>query len=417
MMARNLRSVVGVTMVLSAFGVNALAAQEVAKPDSAAKADTTAAGPAEPTLGLKLGALPLYLTGYVTVTFTYSFAATDNILVGRFYDRYQKQFMINAAEFGITKPVDTGKLDAGARIELLFGQDAAVTQSAGFNLGSNGDLTEAYVVLNVPTGGADHWIQFKLGKMWTIMGYEVIDDVLDPNLDVGNQFIYLENFTNTGLGVDFKFGPKVDAQLRIINGWDVVVDNNSALSFMGRLGLTPSPAVTIGLLGFVGPEQADNNDNLRYGVEGLGTFKVGSKTTIIAQFDYGAEEGLLPDPNENATWWGGGVWFVQDLSATLNLALRGDYMDDAERRAHVRGARLPGGRRPQGGQRDGDAQHPCLPQGDHPAGVPRRLLQPGRLRRGRPTPRAPSRRSASGPPTSSELPVTGPPRGELFSNG
>ena len=56
---------------------------------------------------------------------------------------------------------------------------------------------------------------------------------------------------------------------------------------------------------------------------------MGSKTTIVAQFDYGAEEGLLPDPNENATWWGGGVWFVQDLSATLNLALRGDYMDDA----------------------------------------------------------------------------------------
>ena len=325
-MARRFRLVLLVTLIAAAIAGRA-AAQAVAQPDSAAKADTTAA-PGEPTPGLKLGALPLYLTGYVTSTFTYSFAATDNILVGRFYDRYQKQFMINAAELGITKPVDTGKLDAGARIELLFGQDAAVTQSAGFNLGSNGDLTEAYVVLNVPTGGADHWIQFKLGKMWTIMGYEVIDDVIDPNLDVGNQFVYLENFTNTGLGVDFKFGPKVDAQLRIINGWDVVVDNNSALSFMGRLGLTPSPAVTIGLLGFVGPEQADNNDNLRYGFEGLGTFKVGSKTTIIAQLDYGAEEGLLPDPDENATWWGGGVWFVQDLSATLNLALRGDYVDD-----------------------------------------------------------------------------------------
>ncbi len=303
------------------------AAQEVAKPDSAATADTTAQ-PVDETIGLKLGALPLYLTGYVTSSFTYSFAATDNLLVGRFYDRYQKQFMINAAELGITKPVDTSKLDAGARIELLFGQDAAVTQSAGFNLGSNGDLPEAYVTLNVPTGGADHWIQFKLGKMWTIMGYEVIDDVLDPNLDVGNQFIYLENFTNTGLGVDFKFGPKVDAQLRIINGWDVVVDNNSALSFMGRLGLTPSPAVTIGLLGFVGAEQPDNNDNLRYGFEGLGTFKVGSKTTIVAQFDYGAEQGLLADPDANATWWGGGLWFVRELSSTLNLALRGDYVDD-----------------------------------------------------------------------------------------
>ena len=307
-------------------GARTLAAQEVAHPDSA-KADT-AATPVDETVGLKLGSLPLYLSGYVTSTFTYSFAATGNQLVGRFYDRYQKQFMANGLELGLTKPVDTGKLDAGARAELLFGQDAAVTQSQGLSLGPNGDLTEAYVVLNVPTGGADHWIQFKLGKMWTIMGYEVIDDILDPNLDVGNQFVYLENFTNTGLGVDFKFGPKVDAQLRIINGWDVVVDNNSALSFMGRLGLTPSPSVTIGLLGYVGAEQPDNDDNLRYGFEGLGTFKVGTKTTLVAQFDWGTEEGLLPDPDAKASWWGGGVWLVQTLSAKFDLALRGDYVED-----------------------------------------------------------------------------------------
>ena len=182
------------------------AAQEVATPDSA-KADTVAA-PVEETVGLKLGALPLYLSGYVTSTFTYSFAATGNQLVGRFYDRYQKQFMANGLELGLTKPVDTGKLDAGARAELLFGQDAAVTQSQGLSLGPNGDLTEAYVILNVPTGGADHWIQFKLGKMWTIMGYEVIDDILDPNLDVGNQFVYLENFTNTGLGRRLQVRPE-----------------------------------------------------------------------------------------------------------------------------------------------------------------------------------------------------------------
>ena len=131
-------------------------------------------------MGLKLGALAALPHGLRDVLLHLLVRGHGNILVGRFYDRYQKQFMINAAELGITKPVDTSKLDAGARMELLFGQDAAVTQSQGLTLGRNGDLTEGYVTLNVPTGGADHWIQFKLGKMWTIMGYEVIDDVLDP---------------------------------------------------------------------------------------------------------------------------------------------------------------------------------------------------------------------------------------------
>ncbi len=287
-----------------------------------------------------------------------------------------------------------------------------MTQSQGCRLGPNGDLTEAYVVLNVPTGGADHWIQFKLGKMWTIMGYEVIDDVLDPNLDVGNQFVYLENFTNTGLGVDFKFGPKVDAQLRIINGWDVVVDNNSALSFMGRLGLTPSPAVTIGLLGL---RRARNSPTTTTtcgtASRGWARSRWGRRRRSSPSSTTARKQGLLPDPDENATWWGGGLWFVQDLSPTFNLALRGDYVDDAERRAHVRRAGLPGGRRPEVRQRHGDAQHPRLPQGDA-SGRSSGSTSPAWTTTARSTiPRAPSPPSASGPPTSSEAAVTGGRRG------
>jgi hypothetical protein len=263
----------------------------------------------------------------VTSTFTYSFAATGNQLVGRFYDRYQKQFMANGLELGLTKPVDTGKLDAGARAELLFGQDAAVTQSQGLSLGPNGDLTEAYVVLNVPTGGADHWIQFKLGKMWTIMGYEVIDDILDPNLDVGNQFVYLENFTNTGLGVDFKFGPKSDAQLRSSTAgtswWTTTARCRSWAGSASPRALGDDRAAGLCRRG-----AADNDDNLRYGFEGLGTFKVGTKTTLVAQFDWGHGGGPAAGSGREGELVGRRLWLVQTLSATFDLALRGDYVED-----------------------------------------------------------------------------------------
>jgi len=111
-MARRFRPVLLAQLFAGSIAGTA-GAQEVAEPDSV-KADTVAA-PVDETVGLKLGALPLYLSGYVTSTFTYSFAATGNQLVGRFYDRYQKQFMANGLELGLTKPVDTSKLDAGAR--------------------------------------------------------------------------------------------------------------------------------------------------------------------------------------------------------------------------------------------------------------------------------------------------------------
>ena len=83
-MARRFRPVILAQLIAGSIAGTATA-QEVAKPDSV-KADTIAQ-PVDETVGLKLGSLPLYLSGYVTSTFTYSFAATGNMLVGRFYDR------------------------------------------------------------------------------------------------------------------------------------------------------------------------------------------------------------------------------------------------------------------------------------------------------------------------------------------
>ena len=134
-------------------------------------------------------------------------------------------------------PPATDKLDAGFRADFLFGQNAAVTKSLGLNLGDNADLIQGYAVLNLPLAGEGKYVQFRVGKMATLMGFEVIEDVVNPNLSVANQFVYLENFTNTGLRVDVKPSAAIDFQLAVFNGWDVVEDNNTRKSFMGRVGI------------------------------------------------------------------------------------------------------------------------------------------------------------------------------------
>ena len=296
--------------------------------------DTAAAvPPADTTARKTLGDLPVYLTGYITTSYIYDFGNTGDRITGRFYDRFHDTFIPNALRLGIEKLAATDKVDIGVRFELLFGTDAEVTQAlvddGTFNLGRYGDLTEAYITVNAPLGDENHYVQFKAGKMWTLMGFEVIDDVLDPNLSVGNQFTYLENFTNMGVGADFKLGSKFDAQLRLINGWDVVEDNNSNKSLMGRLGWTPSPAFTLGVLGYWGPEKTDNDEDTRQGFEALATFKGLSKTTLVAQFDYGSEEHSAADGG-SATWWGLGGWLLYDLGARSQIALRADYVDDKD---------------------------------------------------------------------------------------
>lgn len=305
------------------------AAGAVPQGDPAAKGDSGGAAPAAPPAA-ESWAAKLKVSGYATATYTYSTQSTTQrsgkVLVGRFYDRFQDQIELNAAKVVVEKPVATDRWDAGARVDLLLGQNAAVIKSAGLDLGSNADLPQAFATFNIPAGG-DRYVQLKAGKIATLMGVEVIEDVVNPNLSVGNQFVYLENFTNTGLRVDVKPSPPVDFQVAVFNGWDVVSDNNGRKSFMARVGLAPTALTTVGLLGYFGPEQAGNNSSNRYGGEVVLTQKVGSKTTVYAQGDYGEEEDL-PAAGEKAKWWGVGVWATHDLTPKLNLALRGDYIDD-----------------------------------------------------------------------------------------
>ncbi|HKW42492.1 MAG TPA: outer membrane beta-barrel protein [Gemmatimonadales bacterium] len=268
------------------------------------------------------------LSGYVTSSYVYASKPTGQAIVGRLYDRFHDSFIMNAARLTIQKPVATDKLDAGFQVDALFGQNAPPLQSAGLKLGDQGDLPQAFVTLNVPTGGGNY-VEFKGGKMWTLLDVEVVDEVLNPNFSHGYQFIYLTNFTTTGLGLDAKFSATVDAEVRVFNGWDLVQDNNTGKSFMARLGVTPSDRAGLAFFAYVGPEQPNNTSHQRYGGEFVGTFKPATPTTIYVQFDAGREQGIAAG-GADARWWGAGLWGVFNLDPKLTLALRGDYMADRD---------------------------------------------------------------------------------------
>lgn len=273
---------------------------------------------------------PIKVSGYVTASYTWSNHAQGDTVVGRFYDRRQSEFMANALKLAVEKPVDPAKLSAGFRADAVFGQNAEVTGALGnrVSLGEEGDLWQAVATLNLPTGEGT-FVQVSAGKMVTIIGAEVMEDVLNPNLSIGNQFIYLENFTNTGLRVTARLSPKWETIVAVFNGWDIVRDNNTGKSVMGRVGYSPTSTTNIYALGFFGPEQA-NSGNKRYGGELVLTTKLGPKTAFWAEADLGAEEGLVNAGADKATWWGVGGWLVQELSAKASLALRGDYINDRD---------------------------------------------------------------------------------------
>jgi Putative beta-barrel porin-2, OmpL-like. bbp2 len=179
----------------------------------------------------------LAITGFAEVSYAYTSRGDADAIVGRLYDRFHDEFVLNALTLTLDMPHDAATLSAGAHAEVVYGQNASVIKSAGFDLGEQADAPQLFVTPNVPTADG-HGVQIKLGRVPTLMGLEVIETPSNPNWSEGNQFIYVENFTNTGLSVEHKFSDPVDAQLRMFNGGDLVKDNNTRKSFMGRVGGT-----------------------------------------------------------------------------------------------------------------------------------------------------------------------------------
>ena len=317
--------------------------------DTTAPSDTMAKKSDPPPNHVETTLAGFKLSGFAEASYAYSGRSSGDTIVGRLYDRLQSRFMLNALAVVLDRPYDPAKFSAGFHTELLFGQNATLIQSAGFDLGPQGDIPHLYVTLNVPTASGNG-LQFKVGRIPTLMGLEVIEAVANPNWSEGNQFIYVENFTGLGVSVETKFNNYVDAQFRVINGWDQVHDNNTHKSLMGRVGLYPDALTSIGIVGFWGPEEPDNNTANRYGVEGLIWRKVG-KSAVWLQGDYGREQAnaALPVPTKDAQWWAAGAWVTYDFSSSLGLALRGDYVNDKD------GARTSGlyGFLPNAGQKFG----------------------------------------------------------------
>jgi hypothetical protein len=264
---------------------------------------------------------PIRITGFVEGSYAWASNAAGRTIVGGLYQRDHNQFVANGFQLGIDKPTRMDTLSAGFTARAMFGRSATPIRAAGLDLGTQGDLTQAFGTLNLPT--ASGAVQLSLGKMATLLGLEVIESIGNPNLTVGNQFVFVENFTDVGLDVNWIVDPRLSLRGRILNGWDLAEDNNEAHSFMGRIGWTPNERAAFAVVGFVGPEQADNVGNRRYGGEVLATLKRGAHALTL-QGDLGKEEGI------DAQWWAAGAWVVLGLRPGYDLALRADVLDDED---------------------------------------------------------------------------------------
>src|SRR2546426_3766564 len=170
---------------------------------------------------------PLKLSGWAEASYAYPrHRRGDTIIVGRLSARLQNRFTLNAFGVVLDKPYDPAKRSAGFHVEALFGQNATVIKSGGgaLDLGTQGDIPHLYVTLNLPTASGSG-VQFKAGRIPTLMGLELIETTANPNWSEGNQFIYVRNFTALGVSVETKLNLYLELRLPVIQVGDEVSDS------------------------------------------------------------------------------------------------------------------------------------------------------------------------------------------------
>ena len=217
---------------------------------------------------------------------------------------------------------------------MIVGQDAPITHSSGLFGGAGSsqdiDLEQAFVDFNIPIGNG---LKITFGKTVTPMGVEVIEEVSNPNFSEGNQFWYVENFTQTGVQFAYQWSPKIDTEFYIFNGWDALPDNNTTKSFMGRIGIAINDKNSLALVGYGGCEQAADNHDWRTGVNVVYNTHCSDKLNLWLQGDYGHEDNapmLDGGTTANADWYAAGAWVTYDFTDKVELALRADYIKDED---------------------------------------------------------------------------------------
>lgn len=261
---------------------------------------------------------PIVVTGFVEGAYAFSSRDVDRRVVGSLYLPRHDEFMLSATAVKVERALPAEQNGAGFVIQAMAGEHAGISRAAGLDLGEHADLLQAYGTLGFPDAG----LVLSVGKMVALIGNEVVESPLNPNLSVGNQFVFIENFTDLGIDAAWTGPAGWSARARVVNGWDVVTDNNTSKTVFGKLGCSEGTR-SIALIGYVGSESPDSIDGQRTGLELIASAPMGPFTATV-QLDVGRETAL------DARWRAAGAWFALPLRDGLDLTLRADVLEDRD---------------------------------------------------------------------------------------
>ena len=233
------------------------------------------------------------------------------------------------------------------------GNDASAAADGDAGAAHRFAITTANITWNAPVLGKT--VPITMGKMYTWIGFELVENIGNPNYTHSQSYNNSIPFTHMGMSFDVsEFLPSDNWGLTLyfVNGWDSYIDNTEGKSYGAYLTYAPNDDFFFSLAAIHGPEQfgaqTESDDTMMYDVVVTYSLPQFDNLSIAANWDHGYMEnrktedhdGII-NPTEGvnaiavasrtgAHWYSLGTYAMYDFTDNQMGALRYEYWNDAD---------------------------------------------------------------------------------------
>jgi hypothetical protein len=275
------------------------------------------------------------LSGFVDTTYNWNTNGAD-VNHTHSFDAKANTFALNDGQLEVTGH-PKGDSNITYMFKLDYGTDAAVLSGADASeTTSNVTVEEAWGSYMDPKSK----LGLKVGKFVTFEGIEVIESGANPTITRGLLFSLAEPYTTTGALITYNPNDKWDAEFGLVNGWDLISDNNQSKTIDAHLGYNGGDPLTLGLSLLYGPETAQGaplpagtsaDSQNRLSIDLTGLTKVVKNLDINFQANLGTQKkASLVHTGSNGKWFGLGVQPVYHVNDKFSVGGRLEWLDDKD---------------------------------------------------------------------------------------
>ena len=273
--------------------------------------------------------LGIELYGFVAAAYTQNFQnPSNNTNQNRVFNVDSNSFSVNMAQIVLEKKAKKGGTladAAGFRIKLDFGEDTAFT---GGSTGDNSDFQEVYAQFIAPFGNG---IDLRIGRMNSLIGYEVIESPYNANYSRSWLFGFGQPFTTTGFRAAYDFTEEVSFAIGVINDFKgSVADDNNTKGLESALSIKPTDWLGLTAYGFFSTNEGAIGEHAgRLLGGGIIDIQALESTEIVLEAYYANQANAFAN-GSNARWDGVAGYVIHDFTDQWGIRLRGEIFEDAD---------------------------------------------------------------------------------------